>query len=148
MQEIGVMLMEPPTTLPVEFVFNLRLTGAAQPEYVFDTPWGGRRETRARGGSFAGPRLSGSVVQGLANDWGAVTQDGIVGFDANLVLKTEDGEPLFMTFRGRANASGQYRIAPQMEASHGPLAWLTEIQYIGVGGTDGDDLVFDIYAIK
>lgn len=140
--------MEPPTSHPVEFLFTLRLTGAAEAEHVFSTPWGQRRETRASGGSFAGPRVSGEVLKGLANDWGMLGDDGTIGLDTNLVLRSEGGEPLFMTFRGRAGADGRWRIAPQFEAGYGPLEWLTEVQGIGVGGPDGEDLVFDIFAIK
>ncbi|MFC4595734.1 DUF3237 domain-containing protein [Sphingobium tyrosinilyticum] len=136
------------TALPVEFLFTLRLNGSRKPEYQFDTPWGTRRETRARGGTFEGPRLSGEVLDGLANDWGSVSESGIGAFDANITLRTSDGEPIFMPFYGRQDADGRVRISPMFEASHGPNAWLTEIQAIGIGGPEGDDLVIDIYAVQ
>ena len=135
------------TELPAEFLFRLVLTGSAQPEYSFDTPWGQRRETRARGGTFAGPRLSGIVVEGLANDWGFATDDGIAGIDANMLLRTDDGIPVFMTFYGRMGTDGAVRISPLFEAPDGALAWLTEIQAVGTGRAAGNDLVIDVYAV-
>jgi hypothetical protein len=136
------------TEVPAEFLFTLTLTGAAQPDYAFDTAWGRRRETRVKGGRFEGRQLSGVVLEGLANDWGTVSSEGTIGIDSNIVLRTDDGEPLFMTCRGRGNGGGKFRIAPMFEASDGPLAWLTEIQAVGVGEARGDDLVFKIYAVK
>jgi hypothetical protein len=135
------------TELPAEFLFTLTLTGGAEPEYSFATPWGRRRETRARGGSFVGPRLSGSVVEGLANDWGMVADNGIAGIDANILLRTLEGQPVFVTCYGRAGTDGKVRISPIFEAPDGPLAWLTEIQAVGTGSRNGDDLVLDIYAV-
>ena len=133
--------------LPVEFLFTLRLAGAGAPDHAFDTPWGERRETRVMGGSFAGPRLSGEVVEGLANDWGAIAEDGTVGIDANLVLRTEEGEAIFIAMRGRQGADGHAHVAPIFESSDGPNAWLTEVMCIGSGKPEGGDLVLDIYAI-
>jgi hypothetical protein len=143
-----IMTMAQACELPVDFLFTLRLNGSARPEHLFDTPWGQRRETRARGGSFSGPRLAGEVLDGLANDWGAVSADGIGAFDANIVLRTDDGEAIFMPFYGREDRDGRVRISPLFEASDGKYAWLTEIQAVGVGGAEGDDLVLDIYAVK
>jgi hypothetical protein len=136
------------TDLPVEFLFTLRLNGCAQANYQFVTPWGERRETRARGGSFEGPRLSGEVIEGLANDWGAVSDSGIGMLDANITLRTTDGEAIFMSFYGRSDQEGRVRVSPMFEASHGSYAWLTEIQAIGIGGADKDDLVLEIYSVQ
>jgi hypothetical protein len=134
--------------LPVEFLFTLELTGAAEPEHTFTTSWGGRRATRAQGGSFAGPRLQGEVVKGLANDWGACGADGALGVDAHVVLRTSDGAPILMSFLGRVDDERHVRISPVFETSTGPYDWLTEIQAVGVGGPRGDDLVIDVYALK
>src|ERR1700712_1413888 len=131
-------MVEAAKELPVEFLFTLRLNGSAKPEHQFKTAWGERRETRARGGSFEGPRLSGEVLDGLANDWGSVSENGIGGFDANIVLRTRGGEPIFMPFYGRQDLDGRVRISPMFEASDGPYAWLTEIQAIGIGAAQGD----------
>lgn len=133
---------------PVELLFKLTLIGAAEPEHVFTTPWGVRRETRAVQGHFAGPLLNGTVMPGLANDWGCATNDGIAGIDANIVLMTDDQQPIFMTCYGRKGTDGRVHISPMFEASDGPLAWLTQVQAIGVGGAEGDDLVMNIFALK
>lgn len=133
---------------PVELLFRLTLEGAAEPEHVFSTPWGVRRETRAVSGRFEGPRLKGTVMPGLANDWGFATDDGVAGVDANIVLMTDDDQPVFMTCYGRMGADRRFRISPMFEASDGPLVWLTKVQAIGVGGAEGNDLVVDVFALK
>lgn len=136
-----------PGSLPGDYLFTLRFSGAAAPEHVFDTPWGARRAARLDSGSFAGPRLSGTIASGLANDWGSVSASGTTGFDAEVVLRTDGGEAILMAFHGRQGDDGKARIAPLFEASDGPNAWLSERMTVGVGGRDGDDLVLDIYAI-
>ena len=133
--------------LAVDFLFALTLKGACAPQHPFATPWGDRRLTRAAGGSFVGPRIWGQVIQGLANDWGAAG-DGYVGIDAQVVLRTHDGTPILASFYGRVDADGRARISPVFEVDAGPYGWLNEIQALGVGGPRGEDLQFDVYAMK
>jgi hypothetical protein len=50
-------------------------------------------------GSFEGERLSGEVLGG-GSDWQSVRTDGSTTLDVRLVLKTEDGALVGMTYRG------------------------------------------------
>jgi len=134
--------------LPVEFLFGLTLPGFAKSQHEFSTAWGRRRLTRGSGGFFKGPRVEGEVIGGLANDWGAATDEGLIGIDAQMVLRTTDGTPIFMTYLGRIGADGRMRIAPLFEVSDGPHVWLTQVQAVGLGNTQGEDLHVDVYALK
>jgi hypothetical protein len=40
------------------------------------------------------------------------------------------------------------RIAPLFEVSDGPHVWLTQVQAVGLGNTQGEDLHVDVYALK
>jgi hypothetical protein len=133
----------------VEFLFSLTLKGAASAEHDFETPWGRRRAGRSLGGAFEGPRLKGEVVEGLANDWGAVSADRrFTGLDAQIVLRTDDGVAILSNFHGRRDEGGTIRISPLFEVDDGPYGWLNQIQAIGLGGPVGNDLRFDVYALK
>src|SRR5579871_2279074 len=51
------------------------------------------------GGAFAGERLSGEVMDGGA-DWQDVRRDGATTLDVRLILKTDTGALIGMTYRG------------------------------------------------
>jgi hypothetical protein len=77
------------------------------------SPWGERRVGYITGGSFAGPRLNGTVLPGGGNWSGAGRIDaGNVGtFDARAILRTEDGALIYMTYSGRTLISDAVRSA-------------------------------------
>ena len=84
-------------------------------------PLGRRVFNAASGGEFAGPRLRGAVVPGSA-DWMLIRRDGSMVIDARVILQTDDGATIHMTYAGRAifpadrgSASawhGRWRCAP------------------------------------
>ena len=67
-------------------------------QLVGATPGGFRRVSAVTGGSFAGERLSGVVLEG-GSDWQFVRSDAIT-LDVRLVLKTQDGSLITMTYKG------------------------------------------------
>jgi hypothetical protein len=52
-----------------------------------------------KGGSFDGPKLKGRVLPG-GSDWIVVRRDGVLVQDVRLVLETEEGQLLLMSYRG------------------------------------------------
>jgi hypothetical protein len=78
------------------FVMGLNV----RPLLIFGaTPGAYRRVGVVPGGSFEGERLSGAVLDG-ASDWQIVRNDGSTTRNARLVLKTEDGDLIGMTYQG------------------------------------------------
>src|ERR1700743_498291 len=66
---------------------------------VSDTPGLSRRVGIVSSGTFAGERLSGKVLDG-GSDWLTVRSDGSTALDVRLILQTDDGIHLTMTYRG------------------------------------------------
>ena len=125
------------------------------PITVNDTPDGTRVIVGVTGGEFKGPRLSGEVLKS-GGDWFLLRPDGVGVLDVRLVLRTQDGENVYMTYTGRAEmgAGGipvALHTAPVFAAStKGKYAWLNGVQAIGVGST-GDQLSsvrYKIYQVK
>jgi hypothetical protein len=63
-------------------------------------PLGRRVLFGAAGGSFEGSRLRGEVLPG-GGDWTLFRADGTMTLDVRLILKTDDGALLHMTYSGR-----------------------------------------------
>ena len=63
------------------------------------TPVGHRRVINIVGGSFAGPRMSGSVLGGGA-DWQIIRPDGVAVLDARYTLRTDAGDFIQVTSQG------------------------------------------------
>jgi hypothetical protein len=76
-------------------------------------PNGRRIVDRVSSGTFAGPRLRGEVLAGSA-DWGSFRPDGIFVLDARLVLRTDDGALIHMSYTGRGTFPAELR--PQLAA--------------------------------
>ena len=66
---------------------------------IGDTPNGNRRIGLVGGGTFEGPKLSGIVLPGGA-DWIIGRPDGVTTLDVRIVLQTDDGATIGMTYRG------------------------------------------------
>ena len=63
------------------------------------TPNGNRRVGLVAGGRFEGPKLNGNVLPGGA-DWIIGRPDGSTTLDVRIVLETDDGAAIGMTYRG------------------------------------------------
>ena len=66
------------------------------PQMSADTPVGGRKIVTVRGGRFEGPRLRGSVLPG-GGDWALMRSDGVLLLDVRLILRTDEGAPVYLT---------------------------------------------------
>lgn len=129
----------------------LTLTAEIEPPQLTGaTPAGARRVVPVVGGHFAGDRLRGRVLPG-GSDWALGRDDDSLLLDVRLVLETDDGERLLMTYRGLRSgppevmarlargepvdpASYYFRTTPFFEtASESPYGWLNRIVCVGVG---------------
>jgi hypothetical protein len=115
-----------------------------------DTPLGRRRIATVTGGEFHGERLRGEVVGAPAGDWLLQRSDGVTVLDVRLLLRTDDGEHIYMAYRGLRHgppevmarlaageavdpASYYFRIVPTFETAAKPYAWINRIVAVGVG---------------
>lgn len=133
-------------------LFEIRLH-VPQVVDIGDTPLGRRRIANVTGGEFQGERLRGTVVGAPAGDWLLQRNDGVTVLDVRLLLRTDDGEHIYMTYRGVRHgpadvmarlAAGErvdpgayyFRIVPVFETSAKKYDWMNKIVAIGVGRRD------------
>jgi hypothetical protein len=108
-----------------------------------------RRIANVPGGDFEGERLRGTVVPGGA-DWQSLLGDGAVMLDARIVLHTDDGAFIAMTYTGIRHgpaevmerlgrgedvdaASYYFRVAAVFATSDSRYQWLNHVVAVGTG---------------
>jgi uncharacterized protein DUF3237 len=97
--------------------------------------------------------LDGDRVQatqaGTSSDWLTLHGDGSVSVDARLLLKTNSGYGLTITYRGKARelpvTGAPVYVTPTFETDDPDLAWLNTVQAVGKGIRDGSELVYEFY---
>lgn len=114
------------------------------------TPLGRRRIATVTGGEFQGERLRGSVVGAPGGDWLLQRSDAVTVLDVRLLLRTDDGEHIYMSYRGVRHgpadvmarlAAGEtvdpatyyFRIAPVFETAARKYEWLNKVVAVGTG---------------
>jgi hypothetical protein len=72
------------------------------------------------GGTFAGPRLKGTIIP-PSGDWVVQRPDGSRLLDVRILLQTDDGQKIYMSWRGIAYTSPGgtlwARIVPMFETA-------------------------------
>jgi|SRR5579872_462522 len=129
-----------------------------------DTPAGKRRVFVVSGGQFAGDRLRGEVLPQGGSDLLLIRQDGSAQQDVRLILRTDDGALILMTYRGvrhappdvdariakgeRVPASDYYlRTAPFFETSSPKYGWLNRIVCAAVGERQPGGVSYEVFEI-
>ena len=129
-----------------------------------DTPAGNRRVFTVSGGEFVGDRLRGEVLPHAGSDLLLVRADGSSQQHVRLILKTDDGVMILMTYRGVRHASPEVtariargervtgseyylRTAPFFETSAPKYAWLNKIVSIGIGERQPDGVSYEVFEI-
>ncbi len=127
------------------------------------TPGAYRRVGVVTGGSFEGVRLSGAVLDG-ASDWQTVRNDGSTTLNVRLVLKTEDGALIGMTYQGLRHgpadiiariekgevvdpASYYFRINPLFETEAAKYDWINRVIAVGIGHRFADGPVYNVFEV-
>ena len=127
------------------------------------TPNGNRRVGLVAGGTFEGPKLRGTVLPGGA-DWIIARPDASTTLDVRIVLETDDGAMIGMTYRGMRHGpedvmakvnSGEFvdpslyyfRTAVSFETAAPRYDWLNRIVAIGTGSRPPEGPVYDIFEV-
>ncbi|MEI7711882.1 MAG: DUF3237 domain-containing protein [Rhodospirillales bacterium] len=127
------------------------------------TPGGNRRVGLVAGGTFEGPRLKGTILPGGA-DWLMGRSDGSTTLDVRIVLQTDDGATIGMTYRGlrhgpdavmaKVNAGEMvdpseyyFRTAIFFETASEKYDWLNRAIAIGSGYRPPEGPVYDIFEV-
>lgn len=128
-----------PTETPqLEFVMQLNVT-LDQPYSVGDIPNGKRTVIPITGGTFEGPNLKGTIINGGADYQLASKEGNRTQLEAIYSIKTDDGVYIHVRNRGiiymgkdeKGNPSFYFRAAPQFEApTDSKYAWLNNAIYV------------------
>ena len=144
-------------------LFDISIT-VDPPQDLGATPLGMRRIVPVTGGSFKGERVSGIVMPNAAADWILVRADGSIQLDVRLTLKTDDGELIYMNYRGIRNSSPEvserlangelvdpseyyFRTAPVFETGADKYAWMNNIISVAVGTRVPTEVRYKIFEI-
>lgn len=129
-----------------------------------ETPAGKRRVFTVSSGEFVGDRLRGQVLPQAGSDLLLVRSDGSSQQDVRLILRTDDGALIIMTYRGvrhaspevnariargeKVNASDYYlRTVPFFETSSAKYAWLNKIVSVAIGERTPDGVTYEVFEI-
>lgn len=143
-------------------LMTMRLTVNGM-QMVGATPNGGRRVGLVGGGTFEGARLKGTILPGGA-DWIIARPDGSTTLDVRIVLQTDDGAAIAMTYRGLRHGPAEvmdkvnkgefvdpalyyFRTAIQFETASETYAWLNGIIAIGTGSRPPEGPVYDVFEV-
>ena len=151
-----------PLAPQLEFVCELKVK-IASALTVGETPHGTRRIIPITGGSFSGPNLKGTIINGGA-DWQVVRKDGTTELNALYTLQTDDGTLIYVNNKGvrvatpdiaRRIANGEkvspdayyFRAAPSFETPPGKYDWLMQTLFISKGIREPDGVTIQVWKI-
>jgi hypothetical protein len=145
------------------FVMALRVRVDA-PLDIGAVAGGRRRIVPIRGGTFEGPELRGTVLDGGA-DWQIVRADGLSALDTRYTLETDRGELVYIQNAGVRDAAPEiaerllagdavdpslvyFRTVPIFETSAPRLGWLTRAIFVGDGERHPDHVVIRVWKVE
>ena len=141
--------MSDTTSLPAEFLFHINAT-LNPPIVIPNGPNGTRVIVRVTGGTVKGPKLNGTI-EDLGADWLTMRADGTAQLDVRIVINTDDGAAIHMSYKGimAPGADGKPRIvtAPLFETGDERYTWLTQMQGIAIGAPGENVVDYDIYRL-
>ena len=147
----------------LEFLFGMSLE-VEKPHHIGLTPFGKRRVVGVKSGSFDGPKLKGRVLPG-GSDWIVVRRDGVLIQDVRLILETNDGHALLMSYRGMRHgpqatmerldrgedvdpSEYYFRTVPIFEAPDGGYDWLNKLMAFAIGRRLPTGVIYSVYALS
>jgi hypothetical protein len=141
----------PESALPVEYLFPITAQTVA-PVMMQNGPQGTRVIVGVTGGTFEGPKLKGTVAANGGGDYLTSRADGSVKLDVRIVLNTDDGAVILMTYNGigltRDDGSLSLRTAPLFETGDERYSWLNRVQAVATGAPGRGDVSYTVYALK
>jgi hypothetical protein len=132
-------------------------------QVIGPTPGAIRRVGLVPGGTFAGDRLSGAVLEG-GNDWQSTRADKATTLNVRLVLKTTDDALIGMTYQGircgppniiaRVDqgdavdpALYYFRTTPTFETASQNYDWINRITAVGLGYRTTTAVIYSVFEI-
>jgi len=142
----------PLDALPSRFLGTLSVdTVSVPPHVIANGPNGTRVVATAGKGRMTGPVLNADLVAGVAGgDWVTARPNGTISLDVRIVLRTDDGADLLMTYLGYgrpADGGLSLRTSPRFETGDERYAWLNETFCVAFGHVDTTGVHYDVYEV-
>jgi hypothetical protein len=142
------------------FIFQIEVK---PPSIIGATPGHDRRIGEITGGRFEGERLSGKILSG-GSDWQSLRTDGTTTLNVRLVMETNDGELIGMTYlgmrhgpkevldriaRGEKVSPSEYymRATPYYETASQKYGWLNRIVSVAYGHRMAGGAIYQVFEI-
>jgi hypothetical protein len=152
--ELTVMHYEP------LFVFQIEVK---PPTVIGPTPGYDRRIGEIAGGRFEGERLRGKILSG-GSDWQSLRSDGTTTLNVRLVMETDDGALIGMTYlgmrhgpkevmervaRGESVSPSEYymRATPYYETASEKYGWMNRIVSVACGHRMAGGAIYQVFQI-
>ena len=130
--------------------FLLDLTLEAQTPQNLASTGSSRLIVPVSGGTFTGPSLKGTIIP-PGGDWIVQRPDGSRVLDVRILLQTDDGQKIYVSWRGIAATTpdGKFnaRILPVFETAAPKYAWLNSVVAVGVYRPDLGKIAYRVYRI-
>lgn len=138
--------------LPAEFIGTITArTNDVDRPVVPSGPFGTKVVATVTQGSFVGPKINASSLDGVAGgDWLTILEGGSFALDVRFSLRTDDGADIYVTYTGfgtRTEDGASIRTAPRFETGDERYAWLNNLFTVAVGKTTPDGVEYDVYAV-
>jgi len=142
------------------FIFQIEVK---PPSIIGATPGHDRRIGEITGGRFEGPRLNGKILSG-GSDWQSLRADGTTTLNVRLVMQTDDGELIAMTYLGmrhgpkevldriargdKVNPTEYYmRATPYFETASEKYGWLNRIVSVAYGHRMAGGAIYQVFQV-
>lgn len=136
--------------IDVEHLFTLTADIADSASLIRNGPTGTRAVAAVTGGTFEGPKVRGTIVP-PGGDWVYLRKNRVAKLDVRLMLITDDGESILMTYQGIGHPGEartmSLRTAPTFETGAEAYAWLNDVQAVGIGSSDGETVTYEVYGL-
>jgi hypothetical protein len=142
------------------FIFQIQVK---PPTIIGATPGYDRRIGEIAGGRFEGDRLRGRILSG-GSDWQSLRADGTTTINVRLVMETDDGVLIGMTYLGmrhgpkevidrigrgeNVNPSEYYmRVTPYFETASEKYGWLNRIVTVAYGHRMAGGAIYHVFEV-
>jgi hypothetical protein len=150
------------TDLKTELLCEMSIT-IGEALHLEATPSGHRAIVPVTGGTFTGPKLRGEVLPG-GGDWLLKRPDGAMALNVRITLRTDDGQLIYMSYRGfifdspnvmERRAQGEavdpsetyWRMTTFFETGSEKYSWLNQMIAVGVGRGGPAGPEYSLYSI-
>lgn len=128
------------------------------------TPYGARKIATVVAGTFEGDRLRGTVQPSPGGDWLLLRTDGVLCLDVRMTLKTDDGDLIYMSYKGMRHGPKEvmervnkgeavdpalyyFRAVPVFETSSAKYGWLNRAVFVATGRREATGPIYEVHEI-